>query len=498
MRYYLAFDVGTTAMKCILFDKDFNEAASTSKEYSLIIDSNGMTELDAEKYYSTFCECVVEIISRGYNPKNIKSVTFTTQGETFVCIDEHGKPLARAIVWLDSRAADEAEYIRNGIGDAEFYSKTGLWQPDGALPLAKVMNIKKNQPDVYRRTYKFMLLEDYLIFRLTGRYVTEKSLVSSTGWYDIIGDEYYKAALDLCDISLEKFPDVLSCGAVVGGVSDRKCGLSEDTLVVCGAMDQICSAIGSGNISEGIVTETTGTALVLGATVDKPVFDGENPITIYRHYNDKYIYMPYCNTAGIVLKWFKETIAAEICAKAEQRDISAYQMIDEYAEKAECGSGGVILLPHFGGKSTSEIMSNASGAFMGLTLKTTLNDLTRSVLEGVAYMLCEMLEQLNLNGVYADKILSMGGGANSRIWGEIKASVCGTNIEVNRYGETTALGAAMLGAVACGEYDSVCAAAKIVKDSGEIITPNAEWMNRYEKIYEKYKEIYKLLKPIFK
>ena len=105
MRYYLAFDIGTTAMKCILFDKDFNEAASTSKEYSLIIDSNGMTELDAEKYYSTFCECVGEIISRGYNPKNIKSVTFTTQGETFVCIDEHGKPLARAIVWLDSRAA---------------------------------------------------------------------------------------------------------------------------------------------------------------------------------------------------------------------------------------------------------------------------------------------------------------------------------------------------------------------------------------------------------
>lgn len=498
MKYYLAFDVGTTAMKCILFDKDFNEAASTSKEYSLIIGSSGMTELDAEKYYSTFCECVGEIVGRGYNPKDIRSVTFTTQGETFVCVDECGKPLMRAIVWLDSRAAAEAEYIRDCIGDKKLYSKTGLWQPDGALPLAKALYIKKNQPEIYRKTYKVMLLEDYLIFRLTGRYVTEKSLVSSTGWYDIIGDEYYDAALGLCEIPKDKFPEVLPCGTVAGCVSDKKCGLSENTLVVCGAMDQICSAIGSGNISDGIVTETTGTALVLGATVDKPVFDSENPITIYRHFNDKYIYMPYCNTAGIVLKWFKETIAAEICAKAEKSGISAYQMIDEYAETAECGSGGVIMLPHFGGKSTPEIMPNASGAFMGLTLKTTLGDMTRSVLEGIAYMLREMLEQLKKKGVAADKILSMGGGANSRIWGEIKASVCGMHIEVNRYGETTALGAAILGAVACGEYGSVQGAVQCMTGGGEIIEPNTEWKAEYEKIFIKFKEIYKLLKPIFK
>lgn len=497
MKYYLAFDVGTTAMKCILFDRDFNETASTSKEYSLIIDRGGRTELDAGKYYSTFCECVQEITGKGYNRDDIKSVTFTTQGETFVCVNKSGEPLGRAIVWLDSRAANEAEYIRSSIGDAEFYSKTGLWQPDGALPLAKALYIKKNQNEIYQKTYKFMLLEDYLIFRLTGRYVTEKSLVSSTGWYDIINDSYYDEAIDLCGLSKDKFPEILPCGAVVGNVTDEKCGLSKDTIAVCGAMDQICSAIGSGNISEGIITETTGTALVLGATVNKPVFDTENPITIYRHFNDKFIYMPYCNTAGIVLKWFKETIAAEICDMARKNNISEYQMIDKYAERSECGSGGVIMLPHLSGKSTPEIMPNSSGAFMGITLKTTLCDLTRSALEGVAYMLCEMFEQLKQKGISADKILSMGGGANSRIWGEIKASVCGAAIEVNRYGETTALGAAILGAVACGEYCSVEVAA-MQKNVGEIIPPNSEWQSEYEKIYEKYKEIYKLLKPIFK
>lgn len=498
MNYYLAFDVGTTAMKCILFDKDFNEAVSTSKEYSLIIDSDGTTELDVEKYYETFCECVREIISEGYNPTDIKSVTFTTQGETFVCVDKDGNPLGRAIIWLDTRAGKEAEFIRDNIGDSEFYSKTGLWQPDGALPLAKLLYIKKNQAEVFKNIHKVLLLEDYLIFRLTNKYVTEKSLVSSTGWYDIINDNYYKKALDICGISPDIFPESADCGTVIGSVSDTDCGLSHDTYVVSGAMDQICSAIGSGNITEGMLTETTGTALVLGATVEKPVFDTENPITIYRHFDDKYIYMPYCNTAGIVLKWFKDTVGAEICKKARDKGVSPYKIIDEYAQSSECGSGGVIMLPHFGGKSTPEVMPNAVGGFLGITLKTTLSDLTRSVLEGIAYMLYEMVEQIKAKGVAADRILSMGGGANSGIWGEIKASVTNTEIEVNRYGETTALGAAILGAAACGEYKSVAAAVETAKSGTDRILPNSEWVFEYEKNYQKYKELYELLKPIFK
>ncbi len=497
MKLYLAFDVGTTAMKCILFDRNFNEVAYASEEYDLIMDHDGRAEFDAEKYYIAFCECTGKIINAGFKAEDIKAVTITTQGETLICVDKSGKALSNAIVWLDTRAQREADGILNEIGDQEFYSKTGLWQPDGALPLAKLLYIRRNEPDLFKKTHKFLLLEDYLIYRLTGKFATEKSLVSSTGWYDIVGDNYYDAALDFCEIPSDKLPEVFPCGTVIGNIKNRECKLAEETVVVCGAMDQICSAIGAGNINEGILTETTGTALVLGATVEKPVFDSKNPITIYRHFDNKYIYMPYCSTAGIVLKWFKDTVAAEICDKANLAGISAYQMIDKYVEASECGSNGVILLPHFSGRAIPEIMPNASGAFLGITLKTTIADLTRSVLEGIACMLYEMVELLEKRGVFSDKILSMGGGANSRIWGEIKAAVTQKAIEVNQYSETTSLGAAILGAVACGEYCSVQEAVLKVRPNQEIIFPDNSWIEKYKPYYEKYKEVYKLLKPIF-
>lgn len=480
MKYFLSFDVGTTAMKCILFDTGFNQAAKVSKEYSLVIE-NGYTELDPEVYYNTLCTCISEILNTGVNRDDILSITFTTQGETFLCVDKGGKPLTRAVIWLDARADSEAKFILNNIGTYEFYKTTGLWTPDGALPLAKLLHIKKNTHDVYEKTYKFLLLEDYLVYRLTGKYVTEKSLASSTGWYDIINDGYYKDALRLCGISEKKFPELSECGETVGTVKDEFCGLSEKTVVVTGAMDQICSAIGAGNMHEGVVTETTGTALVIGASIDIPQFDESEPITVYRHFNGKYMYMPYCGTAGILLKWFKDVLGEKICRTAKENGISPYAEIDIFAEKSPPGSNGVIFLPDFSDPGKK-------GAFLGLTLATTLEDMSRSVLEGIGYMLREMLEQLSKKGIDTSEIYSLGGGSASEIWCKIKSSVCNAKIFANTFGETTALGAAVLAAVALGEYESAEKAYATVKTPVKPYVPDEKEREIYNRIYEELKK----------
>lgn len=494
--FHLAFDVGTTAMKCILFDNDFNEVKKCAREYSLIYTAN-TAELDAEVYYSTFCECTREIINGGIQPQSIKDVTFTTQGETFVCVDKSGTPLQRAIVWLDARAEKEADYIIKKFGKKEFYSVTGLWQPDGALPLAKLMHIKKHLSEIYDKTYKFLLLEDYLIMKLTGKFVTEKSLVSSTGWYDIINNEYCTQLFKLCDIDKSKFPDVLNCGTIVSDVKNTECGLTDKCAVVTGAMDQICSAIGAGNVYDGCVTETTGTALVVGATVTRPDFDVNTPVTIYKHFNENYIYMPYCNTAGIVLKWFKDTLGAKICYDAEKLGIPSYKMIDKYAVNSPAGSNGLIMLAHFSGKNFPDSIPNAKGVFFGISLSTTICDMSRSVLEGVAYMLKETVETLHQKGMDIKEIKSLGGGSASELWNKIKASVCNCEIDSNTYSETTALGAAILGAVAYGEYKDVFEAIKRLPANQKKYLPDSEDAKVYKKYYEKYKELYKNLKGAF-
>lgn len=486
MKYFMTFDVGTTAMKCILFDTSFNEVFYANKEYSVNASEGGFVELEADTYFNTFCECVEEIKKSNISSDDIASITFTTQGETLIPIDKCGNALCPAIVWLDTRAEEEAKTIKDNISDEEMYKTTGLGGIDGALPAAKILWLYKNNPDLYNKVYKFLLLEDYLIFRLTGKTVSEKSLQTSTGWYDIVSEVPFAKVMEICKIKEETLPEILPCATVVGELSEdiaKMCGLSSKTVVITGAMDQISSAVGVGNVKEGIFTETTGTALVAGITAEKPVFDIENPVTIQKHYDNKFIYMPYYNTAGMTLKWFRDNVMPYAEEEAKKRGISSYEFIDEVAKDAPAGSKGLIMLPGL----------SENGAFLGMTLATKTSDLARSVLEGVAYMLKSILELVSSRNVEIDEIYSLGGGSYSDLWCEIKADVCQKNIVRIDYAQTTALGAAILASVALGEYKSVEEALAARKIGTRVVNPNLKNKDVYDDGYKMYKKYLNLI-----
>lgn len=489
MKYFLTFDVGTTAMKCILFDNMLHEVIFVNKEYSINARNGGIAEVDSEIYFKTFYDCIKDILESGIDKEKIASITFTTQGETLIPVDVDGVAIHPAIVWLDTRAEDEAEIIRRSISEGNFYQRTGLFGIDGTLPAAKVLWLYKNEPELYEKIHKILLLEDYLIYKVTGKFVSEKSLQSSTGWYDIINDTLFDDVLKTCQLDKDMLPEILPCGAVVAPISQKiadECGLSERTVVVTGAMDQIASAIGIGNIKEGMCTETTGTALVVGVTVEEPVFDIKNPVTVYKHYDNKYIYMPYSNTAGMSLKWFRDKIMPYSLAEAERLGISSYDFIDNEAEGAPAGSNGVIMLPQL----------SENGAFLGITLATDTSDLARSVLEGVAFMLREIKESIENKNVEIKEIYSLGGGAYSKLWCQIKADVCQKNIICTDYAQTTALGAAILASVALGEYKNINEALENCKNNGRSIKPNVNNESIYDNIYSKYKKYLNVMKGI--
>lgn len=481
VRRFLAFDVGTTSMKCILFNERFEELFYENREYDIESGPNGLAQIDPRVYYQTFCDCIAAMHEKAEVGQSPLAICFTTQGETLIPIDAEGNELTKAIVWLDTRAGKEANFIRTGIDQVQWYGATGLCEIDGALPMAKVLWLKENEPELYQRTDKFLLLEDYLIFRLTGKRVSEKSLQSSTGWYDIVREQMYGKVLDLCQVDAEKFPEILPCGKVVGNISReavKNLGLSPETVVVTGAMDQIASAIGAGNIWQGIVTETTGTALVVGATVEKPSFDLQTPLTVYKHYNDQFIYMPYFATAGITLKWFRDTFLPHLVQEAKEKGVSSYDLINDIAKTSAPGSNGVIMNP--------DLM--AGGVFQGLTLATTMADLARSVMEGVAFMLRSLTEAVEAKGIEVDQILSMGGGSYSALWSGIKASICKKTVRCVGYSQTTALGAAILAAVAVGSYASVEEARKQLSDSGRTYEPDEQEKPIYDEVYIQYKK----------
>lgn len=484
-------------MKTAVFERDFRLVFSTANEYQLLHLPGGRIELPAEFYWNALKAGISAALHAGISPSQIETVTITTQGETLVPVDKDGCPLSNAIVWLDGRAAEEANELGAVLDMKEYYRRTGLTELGGAVPVCKLMWIRKNLPEIYKKTEKFLLLEDYLLFRLTGAFVTEYSLLSSTGYFDINRCCYWREMLDLAGIDIEKLPRPCQCAKIIDRISRRaveETGLSAETNVTTGAMDQVTGAIGAGNFKPGVVTETTGTCLVLAATTSAPNFDeAEGRFSIYRHFDENYLYVPYNPTAAIILKWFKDQFMSDLSAECRITGDSVYQKMDQLAELSAPGSNGLLLLPHFSGKIVPDFDPFAKGVFYGIGLENTRGDFIRAILESIAYMLRENIECLEKTGVQISEICSLGGGSRSRIWMQIKADVCGKAMIQSSISEFGSLGAAMLGALAAGHYVSVGDIPAFWNNHTQVFLPDEKSRKEYEPVYRKYLMLYQAL-----
>jgi xylulokinase len=502
MGYIMTFDVGTTSVKTCLFTEDIKLIAFSSEEYELLTPKKDVVELDPEIYWNTLKKGIREVLdTSGINTEEILVMTLTTQGETLIPVGKDGAPLYNALVWLDARAVEESAIITGLIASDTFYRHTGLPEAGPACPVCKVLWFKRNQPELFEKIFKFLLLEDYLLFKLTGKFISEQSLMSSSGYFDINSGILWQELLDSLDINCELFPEVLPCGEIIGNISKNaalELGLSTLTIVSTGAMDQISSAIGAGNIYPGIVTETTGTAMVIGATTIEANYSNISKVIIYKHYNKNFLLLPYCPTAGIVLKWFKDEFCGSEMNECKANGKSIYQMLDELASVVKPGANGLIFLPHLAGALSPEVNPYAKGVFFGISLETKKAHFVRAILESIGYMLKENIEMLESLGIEVKEIYSLGGGSDSKLWNSIKADITGKHILVLEQQESTSFGAAILGAVSIGLYNSVEEACKLQARSKNVYIPDQTNIGIYNKTYTTYIEVYNNLKELFK
>jgi len=499
----LTFDIGTTAVKASLFDDSLSLLESATREYELIAEKNLYVELDAETYWERIAHCVKLLLARRPQAaREIQGIGITTQGETLIPVDESGKALRRAIVWLDGRAVEESATIRSLFDEKTFYAKTGIPDCNGLCPVSKLLWIKKQEPELYAKTYKFLLLEDYIIMRFTGKFVSEKSLLSTTGYFDIAQDRVWDEMLTRIGVDKGKIPEALECGIPVAAILPEvaeELGLPRGAVIITGAMDQTAGALGAVNVAPGVLSETTGTALSIAVTCENPDFSDARRLTIYRHVSrGRYLYIPICMTAGIVLKWFKDEFCADLVAEAEAGSESVYDLMGKLAESAPLGANGLVLLPYFTGVTQPDNNPAAKGAFLGVGLDTKRRHFIRAIFESIAFMLRENIELIeSITGVHIEEIRSLGGGSRSAIWSQIKADVTGKGIRIMAESECASLGAAILVAVAQGHYASVenaAAASNAVRNSFDPLPENSR---AYEKGYATYKKLYDRVKDLF-
>ncbi len=458
MKYLLGIDVGTTSLKAAVFDENAVCKKTVTKDYTLSV-SGDTVEFDADKYWELASEAIDELSS----DFNIYALSIDTQCETMIVTDKDGNPLRKAIVWLDNRAADQADKIKEHFGEKKVYDVTGQPEITATWPASKLLWIRENEPSVFSKISKVFLLEDWLLYRLTGRFVTEPTLQSSTIYFDIHNRTWWEDMLDFIGVQKGVLPEIIPCGTAIGEYKGIK--------IVTGAIDQIAGAIGAGVVKKGIISEMTGTTMVVFVPSDTvPGYDVASKIPCHINYDGKYCLLLWTPTAGIALKWFKNNFCEDYDFKA----------LDSLADKVPAGSAGLTFLPYLCGATMPKYNPDARGVFYGLTMEHTRGHFVRSILESVA---CMLKAGLDYGGIDCDEIRTMGGGAQSPLWCQIKADMTGKTLVTLKNDETACLGSAILAGVAAGVFESVEKACDMAAERNKVYTPSGK---DYSDCYKRY------------
>ena len=476
---YLGLDFGGTGVKAGVFDQTGSLLGFGHKRYSLSVSSQGYVEIPIGEVYAAARDAVRKAIQE--SGTKVAAFSIASQGQTFVSLDEKDQPLHPAIMWHDSRASEQAEWLNRALLAAD--SDSPVPQIDGIATAPKILWMRDYHPDLISRAQRYLLLPDYFTYRLTGKAVTDPNTASSTGLYADDASDYSAPALTAAEIREDQLAGIQSAGTPIAKVRPlmaKEWGLDPETLVVTGTNDQYAGALGAGNCRPGILSETTGTCLALVTLTEKlpdplpdGLFGGRFPIPEYQ------FALAYSKTAGVVLEWFNR----EFCLGQNLHDL------DEMASHVPIGSNGVMVLPHFDGTVSPVPDANARGAFCNLTLHHTRADIYRAILESLAFSLYENIEHLIHNGFSIEVIRSIGGGAKSDFWLQMKADVTGLSVERPVVTEAAISGAAMLAAVGYGAFSSIVECSESFFRRARIFTSDPDHHRLYKVLYKRYLEL---------
>lgn len=497
----LAVDLGTTAVKTCLVDASGQLLASASREYQLDTPAPDVVELDPETYWTAFRDGLAGVLERTrVDPRDIRALGISAQGETLICADATNRALRPAIVWLDNRAQAEADELAAEFGNEAAYLVTGQVSFVPTWPAAKLLWLRRHEPDTFRRASWLLLIEDWFIARLTGRFVCEGSLATSTMYWDLTSRRWWPEMLAYLGVTEDRLPEIRESAEPVAGILPgvaRELGLDPATVVCTGALDQAAGAIGVGNIREGVFSENTGAALAICATVPRPVFDPARQMPCHYHAVPGR-YMEHTFTSGgMVLRWYRDTFCESELETARIQGRDAYDILGEMAAGVPAGSEGVVMLPHLQGAMAPEANPHAKGVFYGFTLRHTKAHFARSIMEAIAFIVRRNVDVLAGMGIAVHEVRALGGGARSRTWCQVKADVLGIPVVTTQVEEAASLGAAILAGVAVGTFGSIedaIARAVVVKERFE---PDPANRATYDAAYATYRDLYTDLVGLF-
>lgn len=492
MAYFLGIDVSTTATKALLMDERGAVIAAATTPYPFSTPRPLWSEQDPHLWWAGATNSIGQALSQAGIPgAAVQAVGLTGQMHGLVLLDEAGAVIRPAILWNDQRTGVECDEIRQRLGKQRLIQITGNDALTG-FTAPKILWVKHNEPELFRCVQHILLPKDYVRYRLTGEYASDRAGGSGTLLFNLKNRDWSREVTESLGIDPTWLPRTYEGPAVTGTVTAAAAeatGLAPGTPVVGGGGDQAAQAVGVGAVAPGTVALTLGTSGVVFASTDGPIVEPEGRLHAFCHaLPGKWHLMGVMLSAAGSLRWYRDTAAPGV----------AFEVLTAEAASAGAGSEGLLFLPYLTGERTPHPDPLARGAFVGLTVRHDRPHLTRAVLEGVAFGLRDSFELMKQAGlVPVEQVRLSGGGARSNLWRQILADVLQTPLITVNTTEGAAYGAAVLAAVGAGRFDSVEAAVDALIPVTDSVEPREAVASIYDGYYGIYRALYPALKESF-
>ncbi len=497
--YLLGIDIGTSACKLAVFDRNGQTAAMTNEAYPVYYPHEGWAEQDPEEWYEAVCRACRRMLSEnGIAPEEIAGVGIDGQSWSAIPVDREGNVLARTPIWMDTRSQDICDRLNDKIGAEEIFAVAGnSLQP--SYTTAKILWFRENMPEVYQKTDRILQSNSFIAYRLTGELSHDMSQGYGVHCFDMRSGQWDDAMCEKLEIPREFLPEITACDQVIGTVTKKAAelsGLAAGTPVVAGGLDAACGTLGAGVIHPGETQEQGGQAGGMSICMDTYKAD-PRLILGYHVVPGQWLLQGGTTGGGGVMRWFEQEFAGEERLLSQTTGISSLESLNRIAEAVAPGCDGMVFLPYMAGERSPIWDPKAKGVFYGLDFSKTKGHFVRACMEGVAFALRHNLDTASEAGAEVEVLRAMGGSANSLLWTQIKADVAGKPIIVPASDTATTLGAALLAGVGTGYYKDYEEAVHLTVRETRRHEPDPEKAEVYERMYRTYRDLYGALKALF-
>jgi xylulokinase len=493
-QFFLGIDVGTTAVKAVVVSQSGTVIGEEEAGLTVSTPRPGWSEQNPEDWWEASVAATRAACANLPAGTGVSGIGLSGQMHTAVFLDQSDRVLRPAILWNDVRTTEQCRYITETVGKRGLRRLVGNPALEG-FTAPKILWLRDNEPDSFRRTRMVLQPKDYVRLRMTGERATEPSDAASMLLFDIRRTEWSKEMLDLLDLDRSILPRVVGSAEVSGTLTAGAAadlGLSEGVPVVGGGADNASAAVGAGVVSPGTLLVSTGTSGTVVAPVARPRVDPGMRVHAMNHAAEGTWYlMGVVLSAGAALAWFRRALAPH------GGTMPSYDELVAEADTVAPGADGLTFLPYLTGERTPHGDANARGVFCGLHAGHSRGHLTRAVLEGVAFALRDSLDLVRRLGVDAAEAVAVGGGARSPVWRQIHADVFETALVTVGPAGGAPNGAAMLAAAGTGAFATVADAADAWLSVIDRTDPQPETYDAYRPGHERYRKLYRRLKNQF-